>query len=201
MAVYLIGKKDIDIDNDIDNVYAIEVNNSREYFNVIGSLNALGEIEFWNDITSLNDYPPVSMYEYFGIPMIENATVDNVENYAFLPRALEVACGIPKHPGDRVKILKHEYGGDTICISSYRRSDLCINGIDKPYHKVIKDNDDYTIAEVNFPIDCFAEDNILTEITNKDKYETVRNGLEDMVKKYFRNLGRKKKRSFNYGHD
>lgn len=191
MSVYLIGKRDIDIDNDIDNVYAIEVNNSHEYFNVIGSLNALEEVEFWNETTSLNDYP-VSMCEYFGIPMIENATVDNVENYAFLPRALEVKCGITS---DSIEILEHQYSGDTICISPFRRDDLCVNGIDKPYHKLIRNDDYHAIVEVNFPIDCFADDNILTEITNEDKYETVGNGLEDMVNKYFRNLGRRKKRS------
>lgn len=189
MAVYLIGKKDIDIDNDIDNVYAIEVNNSHEYFNVIGSLNALEEVEFWNETTSLNDYP-VSMCEYFGIPMIENATVDNVEHFPFLPRTLEVKCGITS---DSIEILEHQYSGDTICISSFRRDDLCVNGIDKPYHKLIRNDDYHAIVEVSFPIDCFAENNILTEITNEDKYETVGNGLKDMVKKYFRNLGRRKK--------
>lgn len=194
MAVYLIGEKDIDIDNDIDNVYAIEVNNSHEYFNVIGSLNALEEVEFWNDITSLNDYP-VSMCEYFGIPMIENATVDNVENFPFLPRELRVKCGVTP---DSIEILEHQYSGDTILISSYRRDDLCVNGVDKPYHKLIRsdDDNDNAIVEVNFPIDCFADDNILTEITNEDEYETVGNGLEDMVNKYFRNLGRRKKEVF-----
>lgn len=195
MAVYLIGKKDIDIDNDIDNVYAIEVNNSHEYFNVIGSLNALEEVEFWNETTSLNDYP-VSMCEYFGIPMIENATVDNVEHFPFLPRTLEVKCGVPKDPSEHVKILEHGYSGDTICISPYIDSDfLCVNGKYKPNHEVLLECDNYTVVEVSFPIDCFAEDNILTEITNEDKYETVGNGLEDMVNKYFRNLGRRKKRS------
>ena len=189
MAVYLIGKKDIDIDNDIDNVYAIEVNNSRECLNVIGSLNALEQVEFWNETTSLNDYS-VSMCEYFGIPMIENATVDNVENYPFLPQALEVKCGVTS---DSIEILEHQYSGDTVLISSYRRDDLCVNGIDKPFHKFISNDDQHAIVEVSFPIDCFAEDNILTEITNEDKYETVGNGLEDMVKKYFRNLGRRKK--------
>ena len=190
MAVYLIGKKDIDIDNDIDSVYAIEVNNSRECLNVIGSLNALEQVEFWNETTSLNDYYPISICEYFGIPMIENATVDNVENYPFLPRALEVKCGVTS---DSIEILEHQYSGDTVLISSYRRDDLCVNGIDKPYHKFISNDDYHAIVEVSFPIDCFAEDNILTEITNEDKYDTVGNGLEDMVKKYFRNLGRRKK--------
>lgn len=194
MAVYLIGKKDIDIDNDIDNVYAIEVNNSREYLNVIGSLNALEQVEFWNETTSLNDYYYVPMCEYFGIPMIENATVDNVENYPFLPRALEVKCGVPKDPGKHVKILEHGYSGDTIYISSYIDSDfLCVNDKYKPNHEVLLECDNYTVVEVSFPIDCFTEDNILTEITNEDKYETVGNGLEDIIKKYFRNLGRRKK--------
>lgn len=190
MAVYLIGKRDIDIDNNIDNVYAIEVKNSHEYFNVIDSLNALEEVEFWNDITSLNDYPPVFMCEYFGIPMIENATVDNVENYLFLPRALEVKCGITP---DSIEILEHQYSGDTILISSYRRDDLCVNGVDKPYHKLIRSDDynDNAIVEVNFPVDCFAEDNILTEITNDEKYETIKDGLEDMVNKYFKTLASK----------
>ena len=191
MAVYLIGKRDIDIDNDIDNVYAIEVNNSREYLNVIGSLNALEQVEFWNDTTSLNDYYYVPMCEYFGIPMIENATVDNVENFPFLPRELEVKCRVTS---DSVEILEHQYSGDTVLISSYRSDDLCVNGIDKPYHKLIRSDDDNNnaIVEVSFSIDCFAEDNILTEITNEDKYKTVGNGLEDIVKKYFRNLGRRK---------
>ena len=194
MAVYLIGEKDIDIDNDIDNVYAIEVKNSHEYFNVIGSLNALEEVEFWNETTSLNEYS-VTMHEYFSIPMIENAIISSVDHYPLLPQELTVVCGIPKNPGDRIKILEHQYSGDTIIISSYRDSSLCVNGVDKPYHIDIRDGGDYIVAEVNFPVDCFAEDNILTEITNEDKYETVGSGLEDMVNKYFRNLGRRKKRS------
>lgn len=192
MAVYLIGKKDIDINNDIAEVYAIEAKNQHEYCNVLCSLDSLEEVEFWNDTTSLNDYS-TTMYEYFGIPMIENATVDNVENFPFLPRALEVKCGITS---DSVEILEHQYSGDTICISSFRRSDLCVNGIDKPYHKLIRNDDYHAIVEVNFPIDCFAEDNILTEITNDEKYETIKDGLEDMVNKYFRNLGRRKKEVF-----
>ena len=187
MAVYLIGKKDIDIDNDVDEIYAIEVNNSHEYYNVLGSLNALEEVEFWNETTSLNDYS-TTLHEYFGVPMIENATIDNVEHYPFLPRSLEVKCRVPKNPDERVNILEHEYGGDTILISSYRNSDLCVNGMDKPYHKVLRDYDSCIVAEVNFPIDCFAENNILMEITNEDRIdtETIGAGLEDMVNRYFR---------------
>lgn len=152
----------------------------------MATLNAAEKIRYWDaepvDITACEQ-------ECFLLSYPENADIVNVDTKSIIPLMMEVFCQLFKNEkGEVVKVDTLRYG-DTLYITGYTDKEyreVIASGNVKPYFRIEDSNDESDILRLTFPVDCFDKNNVLLEITNKNKYKAILDGIKDTARRALR---------------
>lgn len=102
---------------------------------------------------------------------------------------MEVFCQLFKNEkGEVVKVDTLRYD-DTLYITGYTDKEyreVIASGNVKPYFRIEDSNDESDILRLTFPVDCFDKNNVLLEITNKNKYKAILDGIKDTARRALR---------------